>query len=127
MCGALFKKLKLKTTIVRAWTRDEENMSDHDEIKFNLVKREDYTLVQFDLENIISPDSLKSLAPPKVDGRKGVVLSGRGPIWLYCYLTHFYHPTKFIAVYDPRISGGVIVESHTPNHSVGDVIKVDIE
>jgi len=56
-----------------------------------------------------------------------VVLSGRGPIWLYCFLTHFYHPTKFIAVYDPRIGGGVIVETHTPGYSVGDTLEVSIE
>jgi len=53
------------------------------------------------------------------------VLSGRGPIWLYCYLAHYYHPTKFIATFDPRL-GGVITESHASDYKVGEIIKVNV-
>jgi CRISPR-associated protein Csx3 len=61
-----------------------------------------------------------------VNGTKGIILSGRGPIWLYCYLTHYYHPTKFIATYDPRLNGAVIVESHTKDYKSGELIEVNI-
>lgn len=104
-----------------------ENANSIDEVKFKTIVREEYILVHFELRHIILPEILKKLTPPKVDNRKGVVLSGRGPIWLYCFLTHFYHPTKFIAVYDPRIGGGIIVETHTPSYSVGDMLEVSIE
>lgn len=53
------------------------------------------------------------------------MLSGRGPIWLYCYLIHYYQPTKFIATFDPRI-GAVIVESHNPDYKVGEIIEVNV-
>ena len=96
-------------------------------MKFKVIEKENYTVVHFELENNITPDILKNLKPPKVDGTKGVVLSGRGPIWLYCYLTHHYHPTKFIATYDPRVGSAIIVESHIANYKVGDILKVKLE
>ena len=73
---------------------------------------------------LISPEDLRVLSPPKVNGSKGVILSGRGPIWLYCFLTHFYHPTKFIATYDPRLQGAVIVETHSTAYLIGTVLNI---
>jgi len=93
-------------------------------VKFSLEERDEYTLVSFELTGIISPEILSNLNPPKVNAAKGVVLSGRGPIWLYCHLIHHYHPTKFVATYDPRLEGAVVVESHTPKYKAGDIIKV---
>ena len=97
-----------------------------DEISFTIKEEDEYTLVYFELNGIIGPDILKNLTPPKVDGRKGVVLSGRGPIWLYAYLTHYYHPTAYIAVYDPRLGKGVIVESHIRIYKPGETINLDL-
>jgi len=75
---------------------------------------------------MIKLKTLKALKPPEVNDAKGVLLSGRDPLWLYCCLVHLYHPTRFIAIYDPRI-GAVIVESHWPGHNVGDTIKIHEE
>jgi len=94
-------------------------------IDFKVKEGGNYTLVYFELESSITPDILKKANPPKVECTKGVVLSGRAPIWLYCYLVHHYHPTKFIATYDPRVGGAVVVESHVRELEVGEVIKVD--
>lgn len=102
-------------------------MDKDEEVVFRVVESDEYTLIHFELNNVITPDILKRLNPPKVDNRKGIVLSGRGPIWFYCYLTHFYHPTKFIAVYDPRIGGAIIVETHSTNYVIGDVLKITSE
>lgn len=93
------------------------------EIKFYLKEENEFTLVSFEMTNVLEPEDLLSIKPPAVNGAKGVILSGRGPIWLYCFLTHFYHPTKFIATYDPRLEGAVIVERHTSDSEVGSVIK----
>ena len=93
------------------------------ELKFNVWEEDKYSIVSFEIEGVISPEDLAALPPPKVDGSKGVILSGRGPIWLYCFLTHFYHPTKFIATYDPRLGGAVIVETHSVEHAIGSVLK----
>lgn len=97
------------------------------EIRFKVKEFEGWNLVRFDINNSISPTDLKSVKPPDISGVKGVILSGRGPVWLYGYLIHFYHPTKFIATYDPRLGGAVIVESHSKDYKVGDVIKIEVE
>ena len=94
-------------------------------IKFNIIERDEYTILHFELVDPILPETLKSLNPPKINPTKGIILSGRGPIWLYCYLTHHYHPTKFIATYDPRLGGAVIIESHSPQHKTGEIIKIN--
>ncbi|MBC7092136.1 MAG: CRISPR-associated protein Csx3 [Nitrososphaeria archaeon] len=95
-------------------------------MNFSLLEGEGFTLVHFQLENSIIPNVLKEVVPPKVDPTRGVVLGGRAPVWLYCYLVHYYHPTKFVAVYDPRLGGAVVVESHTPEFVVGDIIEVRV-
>lgn len=92
-------------------------------VDFNVEEKEKFTLVSFEIPDILTPGDLTALSPPKVNGAKGVVLSGRGPIWLYCFLTHFYHPTKFVATYDPRLEGAVIVEKHASGYEIGSVIK----
>jgi CRISPR-associated protein Csx3 len=94
------------------------------EIKFNVRESDEYSLISFEIEGVvINPEDLAALTPLKVDGSKGVILSGRGPIWPCCFFTHFYHPTKFIATYDPRLSGAIIVETHSVEYATGSVLK----
>ena len=88
----------------------------------------DCTVVEFELEGgVIDPADLgaATVCAPKVDAEKGVVLSGRGPVWLYAALTHEYHPTRFVATHDPRLGGGVVVERHHElAPSVGAIVKI---
>lgn len=93
-------------------------------VKFTVNEEKEFTLISFEMSDILSPEDLATITPPEVNGAKGVVLSGRGTIWLYCFLTHFYHSTKFIATYDPRLEGAVIVEKHAPDYKVGSVIRL---
>jgi len=95
-------------------------------IRFEVKEEERWAMLEFKLEEPLAPRDLESLEPPRVDGEKGVILSGRGPIWLYCYLAHHYHPTKFVAAYDPRFGGAVVVYSHTPEVRVGELLKVEL-
>ena len=90
-------------------------------IAFRVEEGPDSTVLCFELEGPISPGDLRAIRPPRVDPKKGVILSGRGPIWLYAFLAHHYHPTRWIAIFDPRL-GAVVVESHDPGKRVGDVI-----
>jgi CRISPR-associated protein Csx3 len=94
------------------------------EIIFNVKEEDEYSILSFEIDGVISPGDLIILTPPKVNGTKGVILSGRGPIWLYCFLTHFYHPTKFIATHDPRLGGAVIVETHSTAYVIGSVLNI---
>ena len=85
----------------------------------------DFSLVSFDIPGgVLSPAALSSLNPPTVDGCKGVILSGRGPVWLFAALCHHYHPTRWVATFDPRLGGGVVIQSHHPGVKVGQVLAV---
>ncbi len=88
-----------------------------------------YTLIEFELKEPIEPSDLIKLYTklPRIDSTKGVVISGRGPIWLHSFLAHFYHPTKFVAHYDPRLGGAVVVQSHNRKYHVGQIIKLEAE
>ena len=87
---------------------------------------DNFTLVEFRLGEPITPDQLPHLLEmaPDVDPTKGVVISGRGPIWLHSALAHLYHPTRWVSHYDPRLSGAVVVQTHDPAVRVGQVIEV---
>ncbi|VVM05374.1 CRISPR-associated ring nuclease Crn3/Csx3 [Methylacidimicrobium tartarophylax] len=61
--------------------------------------------------------------PEEIDYQKGLILFGKGPIWLYTYLAHLAHPCRWLAVYDPRC-GGIVVEAHHPDApSVGEILS----
>ncbi|PYT02783.1 MAG: CRISPR-associated protein Csx3 [Acidobacteria bacterium] len=63
---------------------------------------------------IADPADLAELRlPDGVDWRKGVIINGRGPIWLYAFLVHRCHTAAWIAVMDPR-QGAIVVEAHHP-------------
>ena len=95
------------------------------DIEFKTKEFAEFTVVFFKLvKNVIVPSVLKEIEPPNVPKNKGVILSGRGPVWLFSFLTHAYHPTRFIGIYDPRMKGAVIVETHWPGYEVGDVVEV---
>jgi len=78
---------------------------------------------------VITPADLPSLVkkvgeavPPASVGTKTVCLSGRLPVWVYSALAHLFHPVRAVATYDPRLGGGVVVATHDPAISLGDVI-----
>lgn len=74
----------------------------------------------------ITPD--EPLPPLPVIPRGAlVVVEGRAPIWRYGMALHLLHgsPAGAIAFFDPRL-GAVVVASHNPNWSEGQVVEVDI-
>lgn len=67
---------------------------------------------------ILEPASLAEVQLPDAllpQRHQGVVFSGRGPLWLYGHLVHLAHAFAWVAVYDPRLSGAVVVMRHTPS------------
>ncbi len=99
----------------------------NDVVEFKVKIHKDYALVEFELKRELKPEDLREIKPPDPVkngfSSKIVILSGRGPIWFYGFLVHFYHPTKAIGVFDPRIDGAVVVATHMPELKIGNVIK----
>ena len=87
-------------------------------------------VLEVNLKNAISPEELMALleraeAALPAGGPEGVILSGRLPIWVFGGLVHMYHPRPWVATYDPRLQGGVVVQSHVKFPRVGDVIPLE--
>jgi CRISPR-associated protein Csx3 len=80
---------------------------------------------------LIEPRELTSLlraveSHVPAGGTEGVVISGRLPVWAFAALTHYFHPRPWVATFDPRLGGGVVVMSHDPaGPSVGVVVPTD--
>lgn len=81
---------------------------------------------------VITPEELTKVVDAVAEavpagGTEGVILSGRLPVWAYGALVHFFHPRPWIATFDPRLGGGVVVATHTREVSIGAVVPVDGE
>ncbi|AGY58599.1 CRISPR-associated ring nuclease Crn3/Csx3 [Gloeobacter kilaueensis] len=72
----------------------------------------------------LEPEDLPRLLLPEPVHGVGLVISGRGPLWLYGHLVHRYHSAAWIAIYDPRL-GAVVVESHVPGAYLGQVLPFE--
>lgn len=89
---------------------------------------EDFQLLDMFIagNGIADPRDLANLhLPPGVDWRKGVIINGRAPIWLYALFVHECHPAVWVAVMDPRHGGVVVEKHHTAAPDVGSVIALD--
>lgn len=81
------------------------------------------TLIAFEIDGgVTTPEEVFGVELPKVRLDGGVILSGRGPIWLFARLIHYYHPARWIAIHDTRI-GYIVVQSHCKERSEGEVLK----
>jgi len=92
-----------------------------------LTLKKDFQILRIEFEGIITPDILKSLElPAGIDPKMGVIISGRAPIWLYCFLIHQLHPTVWVACHDPRL-GAVVVVTHSREVQVGQILDFPID
>jgi CRISPR-associated protein Csx3 len=76
---------------------------------------------------VVVPGDLKDVKFPEgIDFKKGVILEGKAPIWLYGYLVHqCCHFAPWLGCYDPCL-GVVIVATRTPGVEISEVLKVDL-
>ena len=100
-------------------------MSAEDLVKIRTETDEKYVKIEFELTENIIPAQIQEVLRvfPDVKGPKHLLISGRGPIWLYGALIHKYaHLVQSVAIYDPKQGGYVVVVSHSPEVKVGDLI-----
>ncbi len=98
-------------------------------LKYSIKQNEKMALLEFEIQRNLDPEDLKDikLPDPVKEGfsHKLLILSGRGPIWLYAFMVHHFHPCKAVAIFDPRLDGAVVVESHNNEFNVGEVVKYE--
>jgi CRISPR-associated protein Csx3 len=95
-------------------------------IQFTTTEHGNFSLIEFIIDGgVCEPSDLTDLTPPDVDGTKGVIISGRGPVWLYAALAHHYHTTQWVATFDPRLGGAVVTSRHSRTAPpVGSVVEL---
>jgi CRISPR-associated protein Csx3 len=87
--------------------------------------------LNFVIYSIAVPSPITPTEPlppiPEIPRGSVVIVEGRAPIWRYGMALHKLHssPAAAIAFYDPRL-GAVIVASHNPCFTLGQVIDVTI-
>lgn len=96
-------------------------------IRYTTKEFDEFTLVEGVIEGGVLgyeefADAIEKA--PEVDTTKGVCISGRMPVWMFVGLGHKYHPTKFVAVYEPRLNSCFVTSSHTTERKVGDILKL---
>jgi len=79
-------------------------------IKFNLTEGR-VQILEFKIEGVFEPRELEALTLPGISPSKPLVISGRGPQWLYQYIAHHYHYVRLLATYEPRINKGIVIEA----------------
>jgi CRISPR-associated protein Csx3 len=96
-------------------------------MQFKFAQFEKFSVIEFEIEGVIEPSSLSgavsALKQAGVALDQGLILSGRGPIWLFCAFAHELHPAQWVACHDPRLGGAVVVQSHVRDVEVGQLIK----
>lgn len=87
-------------------------------------------IVGFVLDRPLSPSDLQTIdaetrhVANKLDERRPVIITGRGPTWLYGLLVHNMHYHRAgVAVYDPRLRAGVLVSGAPAD--LGRVVTLD--
>ncbi len=101
--------------------------STNQKIQFKVISTEyDFQILSIVISGngIIEPRDLESLKlPSPIDFTKGVIISGKAPVWLFSYLSHELHIATWVATYDPRL-GGIVTQTHASNsYKVGSIVK----
>ncbi|MBK6900374.1 MAG: CRISPR-associated protein Csx3, partial [bacterium] len=97
-------------------------------IRWSVQIAENWTLIEFFTEGLLDRRKLNEIRLPDELSQRtdmGLIISGPGPIWLYAYLAHLAHHFAWVATYEPRLRGAVIVQSHITGGPVpGDIIPM---
>lgn len=74
-----------------------------------------FTVAHFTLHaDPVAPGALPEIQLPSDLPLEGLILSGRGPLWLYAYLVDLARPFTWVATFDPRFGGGIVVMRNAP-------------
>jgi len=100
-------------------------------LTWKVAEFEKYTFIHFEIEDVLlTPGSLKKIKLPDISHRRhlGLIISGRGPVWLFCYLSLLAHDFAWVASYDPRLGGGIVFQRHTTAApELGEIIRCQFE
>jgi CRISPR-associated protein Csx3 len=92
-----------------------------------LSQRSDHTRIELVLrEAYLDYSEVDGLCVPPVPADRGIVLSGKLPLWLWTAVALAYQSAPWLAVYQPQLRDqAVVVKSQTASLSPGQLIRSD--
>ncbi len=82
--------------------------------------------------NLLTPQTLISVKemlklefPSELNHQRGVILYGRAPMWLYSHLVEHCLDFPWVACYDIRSGGAIVVSSQVSKLEAGDVLPIN--
>jgi CRISPR-associated protein Csx3 len=96
-------------------------------VTLTVDQKEGFSVVNIVLDEsgVCVPNDLKTIEIPELKGNQGIIINGRAPVWVFAFLVHHFHAFQWVATNDPRLGGGVIIESHLKGVAVGDIIPLE--
>ncbi len=82
-------------------------------IHFHIERVRDHALLSFEIRGgDLAPGDLAAVQLPQdLDATAGVVITGRGPVWLYAFLSGRLRSHAWIAVTDANVNRAVVIRS----------------
>jgi len=69
-------------------------------------------VLEFQIEGgVLDVRELPGVRVPRVDPSRPVIISGRGPHWLYAYIVHEIHFARVLGTFEPRLGKGIVVSA----------------
>jgi CRISPR-associated protein Csx3 len=94
-------------------------------LKPDLQPQSAYTRLDLTLaESYVDYGEAEGLRLPLVPTERGLVLSGKLPLWLWTALVRTYTTLPWLAVFQPQLGGAVVVASRDKTKPVGQVITL---
>lgn len=78
-----------------------------------------YQTLSLGPEAHFEPEALAACLLPRLDRQRGVIISGKAPVWLYSYWVGQLGAWPWVACFDPKLSGAVVVSSRATAWPVG--------
>jgi CRISPR-associated protein Csx3 len=93
-------------------------------LQASVEERADYRRIEFTLQQAyLDYSEADGLTVPQVAFDRGVVLSGKLPLWLWTGLALAYHPAPWLAVQPPQQHDqAIVVRSSNPDHAIGSLV-----
>ena len=92
-------------------------------IPVRVTENDEHVHLDFHVNKYLDYMETIKLPIPSLDNKRGLVLSGRLPLWMYSGLALAYRSAPWLAVYQPKLQNrAVVVHSRVPHHQSGDLI-----
>lgn len=84
------------------------------------------SLLEIKSDGKLEPSELENIVILELPVGRGLIISGRAPVWVFSYLTEQYcRNVPWVATFDPSLKGAVVTATRSENTpSIGEVVTL---